>query len=166
VAYENLLVHWHSHVLEMQSRGFKAALPEEVRQKFEAHLTGTEYLMFRAARKNPAFAIELCKLQNFPLFYQVSEQDAVLLDRARTGQPLSLTEITVLYKTGQLPMAPGQPPGPGGPIVPGSNLGGAGGEKGGRPPAEVAQEQAATEGQPSQTQALTPDQAAAAGMPG
>ncbi len=156
-AYEGLTIHWNSHVLEMQSRGFKTALPQSSREKFEVHLQATEYLMLMAARKNPAFAIELIKLPNFPLFFEISEQDAVLLDRARTGQPLSLTEISVLYKTGQLPVAPGQAPPPGGMVVPGSNLGGSGGEQGGRPP-----NPAQAEGAPDSTQAVTSDQAAAA----
>jgi hypothetical protein len=163
--YENLLVHWSSHVLEMQSRGYKAALPEIVREKFEVHLGGTELLMMKAARKNSAFALELVKLPSFPLFLEISEQDAVLLDRARTGNPLSLTEMNALYKTGTLPQVPGQAPAAGGPIVPGSNLGGANGGKGGRPgEAAIAQEQAANEGAPDSTQALTPDQEAAAQM--
>ncbi len=162
--YENLLVHWSSHVLEMQSRGYKAALPEAVREKFEVHLGGTELLMMKAARKNSAFARELVKLPSFPLFLEISEQDAVLLDRARTGNPLSLTEMNALYKTGTLPQVPGQAPPQGGVIVPGKGLGGVGGEKGGRPPAEVAQEQAANEGEPQGTTAMTPDQEAAAQM--
>jgi hypothetical protein len=158
VPYENLLIHWNSHVLEMQSRGYKAALPQAVQKRFEVHTGGTEYLMIRAARRNPAFAIELCKLPQFPMFAELTEQDYVLLDRARTGNPLALTEIHMLYTTGQLPAQPGQPPQAGGPITPATgNLGGNGGEQGGRPPAEVGQE-----GQPANTQTMTPEQAAAA----
>jgi hypothetical protein len=166
VMYENTLVHWSSHTLEMQSRGYKSSLPEEVRQKFELHLGATELLMMKAARRNSAFALELAKLPSFPLFLELSEQDCVLLDRARTGNPLSLTEMNALYTTGQLPQVPGQAPAAGGPVVPGSNLGGSGGEQGGRPSsgAALAQQQAATDGAPTQTQALTPDQAAAAQM--
>lgn len=155
-SYEGLTVHWNSHVLEMQSRGYKTVLPPEAHQKFETHLKATEYLMLQAARKNPAFALELIKLPNFPLFFEISEQDAVLLDRARTGQPLSLTEISVLYKTGQLPVVPGQAPPAGGLVVPGSNLGGVNGGTGGRPP-----NPAQAEGPPDSTQAVTSDQAAA-----
>ena len=157
VPYENMLVHWNSHVLEMQSRGYKSSLPREAREKLEVHTGATELLMMKTARKNPAYAIELCKLPAFPLFLELSMQDSILLDRARTGQPLSITEATALYQTGQLPMVPGQAPPAGGPIVPGSNLGGAGGEQGGRPP-----NQAQGEEPPPETQTATAADAGAA----
>lgn len=131
--YEGLVTHWTGHVAAMQARSYKTSVPPEQQQKLEVHALATEDLMLETARKNPAFAIEICKLPGFPLFFTPSEQDCILLDRARLGTPLSLSEVKVLYETGLPPAPPGMAP-PAGGIVQGGNLGGAGGETGGRPP--------------------------------
>lgn len=112
--YENLIVHWNVHARTMQSRGFKVDLPEESRQRMQLHQMATEYLLMKAARRNPAMALEIMTLPGFPMFYEPSEPDMMLLDRARTGNPLSLLEINMLYTTGQLPPGAGAPPPAGG----------------------------------------------------
>lgn len=148
VAYENLVVHWSVHARTMQSRGFKIDLPEESRQRAQLHQMATEYLLMKAARKNPSMALELVRLPGFPMFYEPSEPDMVLLDRARTGNPLSLLEISMLYETGQLPPGAGAPPPAGGVPNPSAP------SNGPLPPEAAAQ--ANDEGQPQgQTQVAT-----------
>jgi hypothetical protein len=107
--YEDLLIHWTTHVNEVQNRSFKTSTPKEIQERFIAHIGGTEMLMLERARKNPAFALRLMELDLFPLIFEPGPEDFMLLDRARTGNPMSLVEVDMLYRTGMLP-----PPGMGG----------------------------------------------------
>jgi hypothetical protein len=106
--YEDLMIHWITHVNEVQNRSFKTSTPRNVQERFIAHIGATEMLMMERARKNPAFGLKLMEQPLFPLVFEPSPEDFMLLDRARTGNPMSLMEIDSLYKTGMLP-----PPGMG-----------------------------------------------------
>lgn len=107
-SYEASAVHWTIHVRELQNRGYKTAVPDEIRKKMEEHIKGTEYLMLETAKKNPAFGLELVKLPQFPIFFELGLEDRVMLDRARTGAPMSLVEIFQLYDKGVMPAYAGQ----------------------------------------------------------
>lgn len=115
--FEDHISHWQVHMREVQNRGFKVSTPQEVQAAMIGHIMATEYLMLLTARKNPAYAINLVKLQQFPAFYELSIPDRMLLDRARTGNPLTLVEIDMLYTSG-IPPQPGMgaapPPAAGG----------------------------------------------------
>ncbi len=86
----------------------------EVQAAMIGHVQATEYLMLQTARKNPAYSINLAKLEQFPAFFNLAPADRVLLDRARTGNPLTLVEIDMLYSAGVMPtpgMGAAPPPG-------------------------------------------------------
>jgi hypothetical protein len=112
--FEDLIVHWSEHVKEVQNRSFKVYTPKDVQEKFVSHIGGTEMLMMDRAKKNPAFAMKIMELSLYPLIYEPSPEDFMLLDRARTGNPLSLVEVDILYKTGNLPPGLGAAPAAGG----------------------------------------------------
>lgn len=115
--FEDHISHWQIHLREVQNRGFKVSTPEEVQAAMIGHIMATEYLMLLTARKNPAYSINLVKLQQFPAFYELSIPDRMLLDRARTGNPLTLVEIDMLYTNGMPPqpgMGAAPPPAAGG----------------------------------------------------
>ncbi len=114
VIYEDLIVHWQTHMQEVQNRSFKTSTPEEIKEVFAGHLAATEEMMLERARKNPAFALMLMDLPLFPVFYEPSPEDFQLLDAARTGNPLSLVQVDMLYRTGQLMPGMGQVPPAGG----------------------------------------------------
>ncbi len=115
--FEDHITHWNIHMREVQNRGFKVATPPEVQAAMLTHIQATEYLMLLTARKNPAFSIKLAQLQQFPAFFELSMPDRMLLDRARSGNPLTLMEISMIYDQG-MPPQPGMggaaPPPPGG----------------------------------------------------
>lgn len=46
---EDLIVHWRTHVQEMQGRDFKQVIPDQARQLFYEHVRLTEYLMYKKA---------------------------------------------------------------------------------------------------------------------
>lgn len=115
--YEDHIVHWTRHMRETQNRGFKTATPSDVQARFILHLMATERLMLEAARKNPRYAVELTKIPQFPVFYDISPEDRMILDYARTGNPLSLEQMAVLDEMGVQGMAAmggGMVPPPGG----------------------------------------------------
>lgn len=112
--YENHVVHWSAHMREVQNRGFKTATPEHVQSAMVLHIMATEMLMIQSARKNPAYSLELVNLPQFPAFFDLSPMDRVLMDRARTGNPLTLVEMDQLYTTGMITPGSGAPPPPGG----------------------------------------------------
>ncbi len=114
-SFEDHISHWQVHMRDIQNRGFKVSTPPEVQAAMIDHTMATEFLMLMTARKNPAYAINLVKLQQFPAFYELSVQDRILLDRARTGNPLSLVEVDMLYTSGIMPQpGMGAPPPSGG----------------------------------------------------
>jgi hypothetical protein len=66
--YEDLITHWETHRIPMQTMEFKLA-PEEVKEMFERHMTATEKLMFEQAKESPAFQQRVLTLKQFPIFY-------------------------------------------------------------------------------------------------
>ena len=111
VKFENLTVHWTVHMREMQQRGFKASTPVEVQAAMIQHVMTTEMLMMEMCRNNPLYALDLVELPQFPAFYEVSETDILILDRARLGQPMTLQEIRLIDQQGPEVMAAMPPPG-------------------------------------------------------
>lgn len=120
-AFENTVVHWTTHMRDVQNRGFKTSTPPEIQNAMIQHIMATEMLMLEASRRSPAFALELVKLPMFPVFYDIDTVDRMILDAARTGNVLPLMAIQMLEKsiaeTGQPPVMPmpgSGPPPPGG----------------------------------------------------
>ena len=66
--YEDLIAHWETHRIPMQTLDFKHS-PIEVQDLFIGHLAVTEKLMFEQAAENPTFAARLEALRQFPLVY-------------------------------------------------------------------------------------------------
>lgn len=69
--YEELIVHWQSHVKFIQSRSFKEDVPPDKKQLFYQHIRTTEYFMLEKAREptvSPLFIQKLQSLEQFPLF--------------------------------------------------------------------------------------------------
>src|SRR5690606_13064477 len=66
--YEDLITHWDSHRIPMQTMEFKTA-PEEIKDLFERHMTATEKLMYEQGRESPGFQQKLLTLRQFPMFY-------------------------------------------------------------------------------------------------
>lgn len=111
--YENHVAHWTVHMREIQNRGFKTDTPPHVQAAFIAHVMATEMFMLQTARKNPAYSLELIQLPQFPAFFELNDMDRMLLDRARSGNPLTLVEISQLNK-GIAPQGAGITPPDGG----------------------------------------------------
>ena len=66
--YEDLIVHWDTHRIPLQSQEYKLA-PPEIKQLFEWHMTATEKLMFEQAAESDTFAARLSQLKQFPIFF-------------------------------------------------------------------------------------------------
>ena len=66
--YEDLISHWDTHRIPMQTLDFKQS-PEEIQDLFIGHVAATEKLMFEQAAENPMFAQKLEGLRQFPMFY-------------------------------------------------------------------------------------------------
>lgn len=73
--YEDLITHWDTHRIPIQSLDFKMA-PEETRSAFIAHIMATEKLMFEQAAESPAFQQRLTALKQFPMMYTPSPTNA------------------------------------------------------------------------------------------
>lgn len=66
--YEDLITHWDTHRIPLQSREFKTA-PKEIQLIFEMHMTATEKLMYEQAAESDSFASRLASLRQFPLYF-------------------------------------------------------------------------------------------------
>lgn len=66
--YEDLIVHWDTHRIPLQSLEYKLA-PDRIKQLFELHVTATEKLMFEQAAESETFAARLAQLRQFPIFF-------------------------------------------------------------------------------------------------
>lgn len=66
--YEDLIVHWETHRIPMQTLDFKHA-PDEVKSLLIGHVAATEKLMFEQAAENPVFAQKIETLRQFPMIY-------------------------------------------------------------------------------------------------
>lgn len=66
--YEDLITHWETHRIPMQTIDFKHA-PEEVKDLFIRHVAATEKLMVEQAAESESFRARLETLRQFPMFY-------------------------------------------------------------------------------------------------
>ena len=66
--YEDLIAHWDTHRIPMQTMDFKQS-PDEIKQVFIGHVAATEKLMFEQAAENLIFGQKLDQLRQFPMFY-------------------------------------------------------------------------------------------------
>jgi hypothetical protein len=66
--FEDLIAHWDTHRIPMQTMDFKQS-PPEVLESFIGHVAATEKLMFEQAAENPLFGQRLEELRQFPIFY-------------------------------------------------------------------------------------------------
>ncbi len=66
--YEDLITHWETHRIPMQTLDFKHS-PPEIQDLFIRHVTATEKLMFEQAAESPPFEKRLDSLRQFPMFY-------------------------------------------------------------------------------------------------
>lgn len=69
--FEDLIVHWDTHRIPLQSQEYKLA-PPRIKQLFELHVTATEKLMFEQAAESETFAARLAQLRQFPIFFSPS----------------------------------------------------------------------------------------------
>lgn len=69
--YEDLIVHWDTHRIPLQSQEYKVA-PPEIKMLFEMHMTATEKLMFEQAAESETFAARMAQLKQFPIFFSPS----------------------------------------------------------------------------------------------
>lgn len=66
--YEDLISHWETHRIPMQTLDFKKS-PPDIQEHFIRHVTATEKLMFEQAVESPTFAERLQMLRQFPMFF-------------------------------------------------------------------------------------------------
>jgi len=66
--YEDLISHWDTHRIPMQTLDFKQS-QIEVQEAFIGHVAATEKLMFEQASENPLFGQRLEALKQFPMCY-------------------------------------------------------------------------------------------------
>lgn len=66
--FEDLIAHWDTHRIPMQTLDFKQS-PPEVQDLFIGHIAATEKLMFEQAAENPVFSQRLEQLRQFPIIY-------------------------------------------------------------------------------------------------
>jgi hypothetical protein len=67
-SFEEHLVHWYSHVKNIQSSSFKSDVPPEIKQIHYDHIEAHEYFMFEKAKTNMLFKQKLDQLDGFPIF--------------------------------------------------------------------------------------------------
>ena len=68
--YEDHIVHWKTHVKEIQKRSFKEECPLELREKVLEHIALHEFAMMERAQSSPLFEAKLAELPLFPIFQQ------------------------------------------------------------------------------------------------
>lgn len=66
--WEELLTHYNTHMIFIQSRYFKQDVPEKFKQLFFDHIEQTEVFMEVVASQNPLFAQALQTLPGYPAF--------------------------------------------------------------------------------------------------
>lgn len=113
-AFEELIVHWRTHVKYMNSPGFQR-WDSKQQQRLKDHVLGTEYLMWKLMMKNPGFGQRLLMLTGWPAFMVLPDQESM---------------------TPQQVLSPTVVPPPSGVIPPGATLGSEmpAGAPGGAPP--------------------------------
>lgn len=99
--FEDLIAHWDTHRIPMQTMDFKQS-PPEVQEIFIGHVAATEKLMFEQASENPLFGQRLEQLRQFPMFYTpkpVNEpipQPMGLEDQSAQSGPPPISENEIL----------------------------------------------------------------------
>ena len=94
--WEDHIIHYRVHVIEMQSSSFKK-LPQEIKAMFVEHITATEYLMWQRSQKNPLFAQQLLTVKEYPIFFSApTQQDMVA--------PVEPKQQQSLMPPGQMPV--------------------------------------------------------------
>lgn len=93
--FEDLVAHWETHRIPMQTLDFKQS-PPEVQDTFIAHVALTEKLMFEQAAENPMFGARLETLRQFPMFYTPKPVNEMppQMDQGQIGAP-SLPELPI-----------------------------------------------------------------------
>lgn len=66
--YEDLIAHWETHRIPMQTLDFKHS-PENIKEAFIKHLAATEKLMIEVASESETFEARLDGLRQFPMLY-------------------------------------------------------------------------------------------------
>ena len=92
--YQDLLVHWRAHVIELQSTQFETQASVESKERLFEHIEVTEGLMEEQALENAAFAARLITLEHYPTFYALSPEGQALLNpmRAQLEQEAAMNE--------------------------------------------------------------------------
>ena len=68
VRYEDLIAHWETHRIPMQTLDFKMS-PPEIQAILIGHVAATEKIMVEQASESETFAARLEGLRQFPMFY-------------------------------------------------------------------------------------------------
>lgn len=89
--YEELHLHWYSHLKFMQSPSFKETLPEKIRLKFIEHVKATEVLMVLRSITSPTYGQMLASTPayaSFPALVQKQEVEMLLASQQSVQIPM------------------------------------------------------------------------------
>lgn len=106
--YEDLITHWDTHRIPLQSQEFKKA-PQEIKDLLEGHMTATEKLMFEQMVEDPMFASRVQGLRQFPLFYSPEPLNQITNQQEEQAlqTPAQLPpDETMMVERQNLPMIP------------------------------------------------------------
>lgn len=85
---EFLLVHWDSHLTEIQTPSFKIQASEKTKEAFENHVIVTELFLVEKAKSNIALAQKLATMEYFPVYYVPDFTIPEILAALQQGQIL------------------------------------------------------------------------------
>lgn len=86
--WEDLIVHWRSHLKVLQERTFKEEVPTEAQAILVDHVLATEYLMVEKAERNIIFMTKIrMECEQFPIFYRASDEFMRVLSGVPIDQP-------------------------------------------------------------------------------
>lgn len=103
--YQDLIVHWRTHMIQMNTSTWENTVPPKIKQKMEDHMLMTEKLMEDKAKLNQAFAQILSALPGYPAFWIPTPQ--LPEATAKAQQPFGMPQ-----NGNALPMPGGQVPPP------------------------------------------------------
>lgn len=69
---EDHIIHWKTHVREMQGYAFKFRTPSHIQELMRDMVMAHEMFMVQNAAKNPVYAEQLKQLAGFPLFFKIA----------------------------------------------------------------------------------------------
>lgn len=118
--YEDLITHWDTHRIPIQSQEYKLA-PPNIKELFERHLTATEKLMYDQMAESPVFASRIQGLRQFPMFYsplptndmpdETEEAQGEVAYEDAQPQPDQVTEQNInINREGEQPLPEEQEP--------------------------------------------------------